>query len=379
MNNGDLSVLIIDGESEFSLHVLRCLAQVPRLKVHVLSNAPWAKTRFSRHRASFHLHDHAGNDDGYLETIGRVAKRVNADVILPVDQPGIRFAADHRLLLEKFAAITSVPQLDVFDIAVDKWLLTDFMQKQRIPTPQTILYTAATELGQQLDALTFPVLIKPTHGGSGRGIQQFNDRTSLGRFLEKEREDTCSYIIQDQVQGYDIDCSVLCQDGEILAYTIQKGIIMNPDRFLPPLAIKFLWHEEVLRVMSKLLAALKWNGVAHVDLVMDEKDHHAKVIDFNARYWGSLLGSLAAGVNFPHIACLAAINKPLPSAEYRHIRYISPSAVRQVRAQKSLANGVPEFRFSETGWRYMLADPMPATIEKLSSSWRKLWKIEGQR
>lgn len=69
MKNGDLSDLIINGKSVYSLHVLRCLAQVRRLKVPVLSNVRRHRTRFSRHRASFHLHDHVGDDDGYLETI----------------------------------------------------------------------------------------------------------------------------------------------------------------------------------------------------------------------------------------------------------------------------------------------------------------------
>jgi len=379
MNNGCISVLVIDGESAFSLPVLRCLGQAPVLKVHVLSNARWAQTRFSRHCASFHHHDARADDDRYVEAIGRVAKRVDADVLLSVDEPAIRFAANHREVLGRFACMTAVPPPDTFDTGVDKWRLADFMQKQGISTPRTILSTADGDFEQRLDTLAFPVLIKPRCGDGGRGIRRFDARTSLEQFLEARRTEADTYIVQNQVRGYDIDCSVLCRDGEILAYTIQKGIFTNPVRFRPPLAIEFLRHEEVLKVMQKLLAALHWSGVAHVDLMVDEDEQRVKVVELNARYWGSLLGSLAAGVNFPYLACLSALDRPLPPTNYRCVRYIAPSAVRQVRRQRSLTSGVPGFRFSETGWRYLLADPMPAAVDKISTTWKKLSTLRSRR
>ncbi len=371
MKNENPSVLIIDGESDFSLPVLRSLAQIPGFKVHVLSSKAWPKTRYSRYCASFHYHDNGDEDARYLEVIAEVAKRVNADILLPVDQPAIRFVADHRLALGKLASVTPVPQVPAFDTAVDKWMLADFMQRRRIPTPRTIKHSIDADFWRQLDTLTFPVLIKPRCDGSGRGIRQFDDRNSLALFLEKEQKDGSRYIVQNRVAGYDIDCSVLCRDGRILAYTIQKGIFTNPMRFRPPLAIEFLGNEEVLQVMQTLLEALRWDGVAHVDLVMDEGDRCAKVIDFNARYWGSLLGSLAAGVNFPYLACLSALDKQLPPVTYDYVRYVAPSAMRQLRRQKYITKGVPRFQYAETGWRYLLADPMPVAMDKLSSVWKK--------
>ena len=47
-----ISVLIPDGENDFALPVLRCLGQMQNVKTYVLSNDPWALSRFSRYKTS---------------------------------------------------------------------------------------------------------------------------------------------------------------------------------------------------------------------------------------------------------------------------------------------------------------------------------------
>jgi len=326
MGNKQLSILIIDAEITLSLSVMRCLASVPQIKTHILSNDRWAVARFSRHCASFHYYTPTHDDDLFLDEIGKVARYIDADIILPVFQDATKFSTKHTRTLEKFAKIVSIPKPEIFNIAVDKWLLADFMRKYGISTPTTVPITKSLDFKENLAALTYPVLAKPRHGSAGSGIREIKDYTELERFIEMKNDDASSYIIQNRIRGYDIDCSVLCREGEILAYTIQKGIIPNPIQFRPPLAIEFLHHDEVLMTMSKLVAELNWNGVAHVDMMLDADDQCIKVIDFNARYWESLLGSLAVGVNFPYLACLDTLNRSLPPSGYQCRRYIAPNA-----------------------------------------------------
>ena len=45
------------------------------------------------------------------------------------------------------------------------------------------------------------------------------------------------------------------------------------------------------------------------------------VLEINARYWGSLIGSLSAGVNFPAIACALALGEPVEPVEVKYDRY----------------------------------------------------------
>ena len=372
MRKGDLSILIPDGEEgNLALRVMCCLRRAGGFQVHILSRDSGSKARFSRYCTSFTHFDDTLSHDRIMEAISRTAKQVNARILLPVTEYGIRLVAARSKELEDLI-VTSVPRIDAFDTAIDKWRLANFMQTHDIPTPHTILARADTEFSEHLDKLTFPVLLKPTRNTNGKGIRQFDDRVSLVRFLEDQRSEAFEYIIQNMVQGYDIDCSVVCKDGEILAYTIQKGIIPNLRRFSPPFAIEFLRHDEVLRVARKLLAALCWNGVAHLDMVVDEANGRVMVLELNARYWASLLGSLSAGVNFPYLAVIAGLGQTLPQVGYRHIRYIEPYAELKLLMRRPLQHHAERFRFSETGWRYLLADPLPFLAGKAIALWRSV-------
>ena len=368
---GDLSILIPDGESRLALSVTRCLSHVSGIRVHVLSSDPWSGVRFSRYCSSFTCCKGAHDEESMLRAITSTAQKVNANILLPVSESGIRFASARLRELDALV-VTPLPPLDKFDTAINKWRFADFMQTHDIPTPRTILFRKDAGFNEQMEDFKFPVLLKPTMSTNGSGIIQFDDRASLELFLDSPRNRECEYIIQALVSGYDIDCSVLCRDGEILAYTIQKGVIPNSRRFRPPFAIEFLRHEEVLRVASKLVAALGWNGVAHIDMMVDTTNDCVMVIELNARYWGSLMGSLKAGVNFPYLAVIAALGQPLPRVSYRNIRYIEAYAAMQLLTRRPFLHGAGGFPLSESGWRYVLADPLATIAEKTVSLLRRM-------
>ena len=354
-----ISVLIIDGETNVALPVARCLSQVPNLKLNVISDNPWVHIRFSRCKLSHRVQMPGNNDEKRLDAIRQTITQTNDDIILPVSEPAIRFVSKHYEVLKGIAAIPLTPKLDVFDIAVNKWLLADFMVKQGIPCPHTVLYTADEEFVQNLHKLSFPVLLKPTQGSDGRNIQYFDNQSSLLDFLKGNQSFFHKYIVQSFINGHDIDCSVLCQDGKILAYTIQKGFIPGSQRFASPVGIEFLRDEQTLDVVTRLISTLNWSGIAHIDLRYDELDKQVKVLEINARYWATLLGSLVVGVNFPSLACMAALGVSFPVPAYHLKRFIGNGAAIKHGARRYIHNGKVDFSFQETNWRYVLTDPFP--------------------
>jgi hypothetical protein len=52
------------------------------------------------------------------------------------------------------------------------------------------------------------------------------------------------FIIQEYTEGEDMDCSVFCREGKILAYAIQKGIYVNTESYLSHTAIELFIIQE---------------------------------------------------------------------------------------------------------------------------------------
>ena len=106
------------------------------------------------------------------------------------------------------------------------------------------------------------------------------------------------FIVQELVEGADVDCSVVAEDGEILAWTTQRGVAKT--RFAAP-ATEIIMepHPALYEQVARLLRDLRWSGVAHIDTILDARDGSYRILELNGRFWGSLLASTAAGVNFP--------------------------------------------------------------------------------
>lgn len=354
----DFSVLIPDGQSPQALGVLQCLGQMKNVRTYILSNDKRTSIRFSRHSTQFFSYLKGVDNEGRLEAIYNTIKKVNVDVVLPVDCKGIRFLSANSDSLSQLTSIAPLPETKAMDIALDKWLLAEWLKKNHIPCPPTILYQKNDSFDECLSTIRFPVLIKPTLGGMGKGIKLFDKREALYSFF-KSHVISEEFIVQSFINGYDIDCSVLCKEGKILAHTIQKGFINGPNPFGAPAGIDFLFDGCTFKVVKEVVEKLNWSGVAHFDLRYDEEDKQVKVIEMNPRFWGSVLGSLCAGVNFPYLACLTGLKRDLPEIMVQPIRFVQGKVAIKITTQRLLGRKRTDLYYDNSIIEFLLKDPLP--------------------
>lgn len=364
------SVLIPDGESSHALPVLRCLGQIKNIRTIILSENLHAPVRFSRYAAQFLSYENNEGNSGRLAAIIKIAKQTKPDIILPVDEPTIRLLAGHKETLSKFATLAPIPDCNSFDVAADKWLLAGWLRTHNISHPHTILYQTEDESKEALSGIPFPVLIKPRHGGGGKGIKYFDDPTVFANYC-KENIPPEEFIVQSFIEGYDIDCSVICKEGEILAYTIQKGFMSGTYRFSIPAGVEFIDDESTYSIVAELVKKFNWSGIMHFDLRYDEQDKQLKVIEMNPRFWGSLLASTFAGVNFPYLACLAGLNSKLPETIVKRKRVVHPKATLSILAKRLMPGKQKDLYFDHTIMEFILKDPMPAIYSEFTRLFKK--------
>lgn len=345
------------------LQVARCLGKSPNVRLHVLApeGARWSQSqvRFSRYVSSFHTFDGLGDDEA-VDAIYDAVKKTKAEVVLPASEPPTRLVSAHQDLLSQFVTVPPSPAPDHLDMVSDKWLLTNHLRQHELGHIPTVLCTGDSTFERDLHGLSFPVLLKPRQDlMDGRGIHRFEDEGSIRVFLEGNPEYAGDYVVQSFVRGYDVGCSVLCREGEILAYTIQREVVPSRRPYTPAAVIEFIEDEQVLDLVTRLVSSVGWSGVANIDFRYDEESKQVKVIEFNPRYWGSLLGSLSAGVNFPYLHCLAGFGVPFPRPSYSNIRYVVKEPLKQSQTWRHRGKHQKGFSLNETQLRDQIVDPLP--------------------
>ncbi|MBN1582230.1 MAG: ATP-grasp domain-containing protein, partial [Anaerolineae bacterium] len=360
-NQKSFSVLIPDGESEFALFVAHCFAPFSNAKLHVLSREQWSPIRFSRFCASYTLMRAGSDDASRLEAVADVVKEKGIDVILPTETKWISFAVANHDALSAFAPVVSLPDPESFEIANNKWLLAQFLQQHQIPCPPTVLVTYDDIFEKKLQDLEFPVLLKPVSAWGGEGIERFERLDDIKRYLDQRDQDRTreKFIVQTLLPGFVVGVNILSREGQMLATTMQRGLIPNTQKYAAAGAIRFIREARFAEIAQKLVSAFSWSGFANVDTLYDSRDEQLKILEINARFWGSLRGSLVAGVSFPYLACLAALDIPFPIPEYELARYFHPTTVVRERLARLLGKNresPPAFR--ESGLKFFWADPL---------------------
>lgn len=320
-----------------------------------MSANPKSALRLSRYCTSLAELPPAAEEARRVEAIDRAINERGTTLLFPVMEKEIRLVAKHRARWEGRVAIHPLAAGSDFESATDKWALSQLLTTHGIAAPQTWSIDLPAAEGAALPEVNYPVIVKPARGGWGHGIHKFSDAVDFAAFVKRYSGPPCLHVVQEYIEGYDIDCSCLCEGGRMLAYTIQRERKVNPNPFRPASVIEFIEEPEVRALVAALMEKLHWGGVAHLDLRYDTRKARFVVIEINGRYWGSLLGSLAYGINFPELACRVAMGETFdPPAYATGLYYTGAERVRSfLRNPLSLLHG------RTTLW-YTLLDPLPA-------------------
>lgn len=362
------SVLLYGGESRLALPVIRCLGQTTA-EIHLAAEHK-TPTRFSRYLTSFHKL--ASHEARRLEELQHLLQQHQFDVLIPIDEQATRFVIRHKDILAEAAALPPLAEEHTFEMVIRKDKLNAWLREKGFPYPKYQVLPKRMP-GKIVSDIAFPLLLKPVWDGggnaTGRNVRLIANGEELFSCLASGSWQQTAFILQEYIPGYDIDCSLLCREGDILAYTIQKGFITGELQYAP--GIELIQHPALLEQVRAIISAVKWSGIAHLDFRFDERDGTYKLIDFNARYWTTLLGSLVAGVNFADLACRAALEESFGVPEYHNCRFVLGQAAlaRLFRPQRP-----KQYYWKETGLYFSMLDPRPdmangmATLGKKFSS-----------
>ncbi|MFC4589719.1 D-alanine--D-alanine ligase family protein [Sphaerisporangium corydalis] len=109
---------------------------------------------------------------------------------------------------------------------------------------------------KDVEALGWPVFVKPSRAGSSQGISRADDLRELERAIELAREHDPKVLVEAAIEGREIECAVLESPGdEPPAASLPGEIVINDDHEFYDFTAKYIGSDTSLAVPADLPAA----------------------------------------------------------------------------------------------------------------------------
>lgn len=230
------------------------------------------------------------------------------DVVVPSGFDSIKFMSVHLHSLDKVVKLINIPRYDTINYLDDKLTFYEYCLEKNLPHPKS----------EKLDTLLsgintwglFPSLIKYRYGAGSQGIYTVGSKHELENII-KNLDSPEDYIIQQYIAGQDIAFNAYCENGETLAWTMQKFhsvYFMGKKRLR---SSKFVSNEEIFKLCQKIIVDNNYSGPINIDIRYDTLDKAYSVIEVNPRFWANTHFSIIDDVNFVDIAIMNIYQKTI--------------------------------------------------------------------
>ncbi|MEM7224425.1 MAG: ATP-grasp domain-containing protein [Pseudomonadota bacterium] len=352
-----MRALLVSFGDALGIKVLYCLSRSCEV-VDVAASSARSSLRYSRYANRFLALPSNGSGfdaDRAVEVINAHIESRGIDVILADNQDSMEFLYHNA---DRLAAPSFAPSKPETTARIhDKWCFYETLNAAGLNTPRTKILSSLDELSPSFaDEIGFPLLIKPLNCEASHGIVTFQDYSTLESYVKSPgpyRE--LPLILQEFVPGIDIDYSAVKLDGRVLAYDVVEHAEFDVRLFRD--------EPRVVELGEAILKAFDYDGVAHIDMRIDQRTDKLFAIECNPRFWFTVTASLWKGTNFPALVAQAALGEKVPTATTEPGPYWLPSYVVRNFATPWRLTAVSRKNWS--GFFQVVSDPLPHLMSKL--------------
>ncbi len=227
----------------------------------------------------------------YVARIISVLRSSRVDVLLVATDFDVPRLARHRQWIERDSGcrvVVSSPE--VADIADDKWMTVQFLQKYGLPAPQSTIDFDLDSFVKFIDRVGFPLIIKPRCGARARGVSIVRTQEDLPHALTLAgpRPIVQQYVGSEEDE-YTAGAVVL--DDECVGAIVMRRDLRDGNTYRAYLS-PFHRLEDLVRQTAM---ALKPTGPVNFQLRIG--DNGPVIFEINARFSGTTVIRALAGFN----------------------------------------------------------------------------------
>jgi predicted ATP-grasp superfamily ATP-dependent carboligase len=308
-----ITVLATDADRKNALAIVRCLAK-KGYTVYCAGHQKQSMCFLSKYCSKKFIYTHPEkNTDDFVNDIEHIVKNNNIDILLPVSASATIPLSFHKKRLEQNVTIP-ISDYEIISKAHNKETMLKIAEKCNVPIPQTFSPKNIEEVQDLADSVTYPAVIKPRKSSASRGIQYVHSKKELlAKYpIYGEVDKTFDFshpLIQEYIPGEIHDVCILANNGKTRAGLTQKRIWTYPVNGGGGVVNQTTDEPDLMKMAERLTKSLNWNGVTQVEFKIDSRNDSPKLMEANAKFWGTLELSIAAGICFPDLLCQLALDQ----------------------------------------------------------------------
>ncbi len=302
-SSSDCQVLITDGQTRAGLAVARSLAR-RGISVLVLGAEPQSLAFHSRFvKRAVPAPSPADRPKAFLDLVLRLIRECRVRLAIPISDQAVLLFDRHRPLLENQTRL-AMAEPEALRSVLDKRLSLALAAKLGVPCPRQFELKSKGQIPEMIKALGFPMVLKRPGDPADPRVPRFDFRVLYahdedelrGHLLRHCRNDQYP-IFQELATGEVHNLCCFGAKGELLAVHEYRSVRRLGGAGVLREIVES--SPELVKYAQALLAALRWDGVAHVGFFVNRENGRVWFMEINGRFWASIQGSIHAGWDFP--------------------------------------------------------------------------------
>jgi len=298
--------LVTDGDTRQALAATRSLGRFGHFVVNVSDRYPSLAGASRYSSIAERCPIPADDPEAFLAAIIELAGRQRIDVVLPMTEISTLLLTRHRDCLPSNCRLP-YPSYDSVRRASNKAECLELARSLGVPVPESRTVSSPAAAQDAIDALQFPVVIKPAcsrvltaAGWISNSVSYAAEAGALRRRLSALPAESYPVLLQERIAGPGIGVFMLFDRGRSIACFSHRRLREKPPSGGVSVLSESIDVDPVAADHAeRLLRSLEWHGPAMIEFKRDERDGSFRLMEINARFWGSLQLAIDAGVDFP--------------------------------------------------------------------------------
>lgn len=277
--------------------------------------------------------------DAFIDHLVTIATAEDEKPVLFVtsDDFLLAVARNRERLRELF--LLNLPETEILESIVDKYLQYELARSAGIPAPATLLFETPADVSRLGREIPFPVFVKAREVTSWREAIGGNVKGFLARTpaeLEARLGALCDKgvigVVQELIPGPDSNhykaCCYVSKDGKVVRAFALRKLRQQPPGFGFGSLVESVYEPEVLSLGERFMESIGYRGVGSAEFKRDERDGVFKLIELNPRYWQQNALAERCNVNFPlaQYQDLTGEVSNRASAYDQHVKWVNVTA-----------------------------------------------------